>query len=98
RVLSSSGLTPSVISQSPLKGKIGLSLPLILCQSGVCFSFSVLPLLKKDHHSAFGWIFSSKAPSSAFRSGDTPQAKPRRLSARPAESEHPHVPINPLVQ
>ncbi|PLT29886.1 hypothetical protein, partial [Peribacillus deserti] len=30
-----------------------------------------------------------KAPSSAFRSGETPQAKPRRLTARPAESEHP---------
>ncbi|PLT31901.1 hypothetical protein CUU66_00275 [Peribacillus deserti] len=30
--------------------------------------------------------------------GETPQAKPRRLNARPAESEHPHVPINPLVQ
>ncbi|PLT30726.1 hypothetical protein CUU66_06105 [Peribacillus deserti] len=47
RVLSSSGLTPSVISQSPLKGKIGLSLPLVLCRSGVCFSFSVLLYLKK---------------------------------------------------
>ncbi|PLT29440.1 hypothetical protein CUU66_13135 [Peribacillus deserti] len=28
--------------------------------------------------------------------GETPQAKPRRLSARPAESEHPVVEINPL--
>ncbi|PLT31283.1 hypothetical protein CUU66_03680 [Peribacillus deserti] len=28
--------------------------------------------------------------------GETPQAKPRRLSARPAESEHPVVEISPL--
>ncbi|PLT28304.1 hypothetical protein CUU66_18975 [Peribacillus deserti] len=73
--MSSSGLTPSVISQSPLKGKIGLSLPLVLCRSGVCFSFSVLPLIKKDHHSAFDGYFLEKHRPPLFD-----QVRPHRRS------------------
>ncbi|PLT29905.1 hypothetical protein CUU66_10240 [Peribacillus deserti] len=96
--MSSSGLTPSVISQSPLKGKIGLLLPLVLCRSGVCFSFSVLPLIKKIIIQLLDGSFLEKHRPPLFD-----QVRPHRRSRggsapAPKVREHPEVEINPLVQ
>ncbi|PLT29560.1 hypothetical protein CUU66_12640 [Peribacillus deserti] len=41
-------------------------------------------------------LVGSEQGTSAFLSGEIPQAKPRRLTARPAESEHPGAEINLL--